>query len=699
MNLGVISYLFAFIAYLALMVLVLFSWRGRVGGGLIILALLVSSVWAGVVSLAEMGVPISFEVMQLAELVRSLLWCLFLFYAMEKSCQSDGANSLAFRVAVGIAGLLVVVGAAFALPFSARLLPNFGAGLRDAVLTLWVALSIVVLVLIEQIFRNATETLRWSVKFLCLGVGGFFAYDLFMYADALLFKKISLNLWESRGFVNGMVVPLIAIAIARNPRFEVNLHVSRNVVFHTATIIGAGVYLLSMAVAGYFIRFYGGNWGAILQVVFFSGALVLLLILVFSDRIRAKFRVFLSKHFFSYKHDYREEWLKFTRNLAEGEDSVPGRVIQSIAKLTSSSGGMLWEKNELGQYDLLYRWHMPEPEGVDAHSLESLARFLDRTHWVVDFDEYYESRSVYGGLVLPEWLLSIPNAWLIVPLVFRDECLGFVLVRRSELQSSINWEDRDLLKMAGQHAASHLAQYQSDQELMRSRQFEAFHRLSAYIVHDLKNILAQQSLIVANAERHKHKEEFVDDVISTVKNSVDRMTRLMDQMRSGVRGEMRGPVILGDLLARVASNHASRLPVPRLEMSAGKVVVDADREHLGTVFGHLIANAQDATPKDGSVVIEVKWLGDKVCVDVMDTGVGMDRDFIRDRLFKPFDSTKGLVGMGVGAFESREYIRSLGGDILVDSQLGAGSTFSILLPADRLDVNDTRKQREGVNGE
>jgi len=699
MNVGAIGYLFASLAHLSLLVLVLFSWRRRAGAVLIILSLLVSSGWAATVSLAELGLPITFEIMQFAELIRSLLWCLFLFYAMEKNRGGGEVRPAVFGGAIGVAVLLAAGGAAFAIPASAKLLLASGVVFRDIVLVWWVAISIAGLVLIEQIYRNSSETQRWAVKFLCLGVGGFFAYDLFMYADALLFKKISLNLWESRGFVHGMVVPLIAIGIARNPKFEVDIHVSRNVVFHTATIVGAGVYLLSMAVFGYFIRFYGGNWGGVVQVVFFSGALVLLLALLFSDKIRAKVRVFLSKHFFSYKHDYREEWLKFTHNLSEGEGSVPGRVIQSIAKLTSSPGGMLWEKDQLGHYGLLFRWHMPEPEGVNALSLQPLAEFLGRTHWVVDLDEYRDSREVYGDLELPAWLLSIPNAWLLVPLVFRDECLGFVLVRRSELQVSINWEDRDLLKMAGQHAASHLAQYQSDQELIRSRQFEAFHRLSAYIVHDLKNILAQQSLIVANAEKHKHKEEFVDDVIATIKNSVARMTKLMDQMRSGVRGERRENVLLAEVLEGVVASLSGRTPVPSLDFSAGKVMVDADREQLGTVFGHLITNAQEATPKDGCVRVSACWRGDKVCVEVTDTGVGMDKEFIRDRLFKPFDSTKGLVGMGVGAFESREYIRSLGGDILVDSQLGVGSTFSILLPADRLDVNEGLEVTEGVSGE
>lgn len=695
MNVGVSSYLFAFFAYLILTILISISWRGRPQGILIILAAVCSTVWAGAIAAGEFGARVSFEMIQLAELSRNLSWCLFL---LDVLCKKDGESTrgaLVFRFSLGCSAVLILFGVLFSTPFASEYLSVSETLFREIVLVLWVVLSLTGLILIEQIFRNSGATQRWSTKFLCLGIGSFFVYDFFMYSDALLFKRISLDLWEARGLVNGMAAPLIVIAIARNPKFEMNIHVSRHVVFHTATIMGAGVYLLLMATAGYFIRYYGGTWGSVLQIVFFFGAVVLLVTLMFSDKIRAQVRVLLSKHFFSYKHDYREEWLKFTQTLSGSDDSVPERVIQSIAKLTESPGGILWEKNDAGHFSVLARWHMPEPDCADAKSLDSLTLFMTRTHWVVDIDEYNEDPEKYTGLVLPDWLLKIRNIWLLVPLILRDECLGFVLVRRSDLYHAINWEDRDLLKMAGQHAASHLAQYRADQALIRSRQFEAFNRLSAYIVHDLKNILAQQSLIITNAEKHKHKPEFIDDVLATVKNSVNRMTRLMEQMRSGVRGDLAEDIELGSLLTKLVRAASAREPKPVLESVASDAVVRADREQLSTVFGHIIQNAQDATPATARVAVSVEKQGQTVHVIIEDAGTGMDRAFIRDRLFSPFDSTKGLTGMGVGAFESREYIRAVGGDILVASEPGVGSQFTIILPCSPIDGGEASTENEG----
>lgn len=474
MNIGGISYLFAFVAYFVLAILLMFSWRGRAQGALIVVASLASVTWAGVVAAGELGVQLSFEVMQLSELTRSTSWCLFLLGAMDKKAGKIAKHSDLFRWAVWASLFLIVMATLFTIPAFSEFLNVSGVLLRDFVLVIWVALSIAGMTLIEQIFRNSSVSQRWAAKFLCLGLGCIFAYDFFMYSDALLFKRISLNLWEARGIVNGMAVPLIAIAIARNPKYELDIHVSRHVVFHTAAIMGAGSYLLLMAIVGYFIRFYGGIWGGFFQIVFFFGAGVLLLTLLFSDKIRARVRVFLSKHFFSYKHDYRDEWLKFTQNLAGSVDSIPERVIQSIITLTGSTGGMLWEKTETGRYTLTTRWHMPEVASSHAASLSSLASFMTRTQWVIDFDEYKRDPGIYDSLEMPGWMLSIPNAWFIAPLMFKSECIGFILVKRSELQDAINWEDRDLLKTAGQQAASHLAQYQADQALMQSRQFEAF---------------------------------------------------------------------------------------------------------------------------------------------------------------------------------------------------------------------------------
>lgn len=161
-----------------------------------------------------------------------------------------------------------------------------------------IIMSVVSLLLIEQIYRNSDRVRRWAVKHLCLGAGLIHAYDFYLFADAALFKQLDNNLWDARGAINAIAIPLIALSIARMPSWTLKLQISRRLVFHTATLSGAGIYLITMAAAGYFIKFYGGNWGSVIQTVFIIGAALLLFTLLFSDKIRSNIRVQLNKHFF-----------------------------------------------------------------------------------------------------------------------------------------------------------------------------------------------------------------------------------------------------------------------------------------------------------------------------------------------------------------------------------------------------------------
>lgn len=684
LNIGFASYSIAFVGYFVLLILLAFSWRGRLFGTLLIIATASTAAWAIISAWSTLpGTQLSPMTMQAFELAKDSAWCLFLLKTLSHHREPDTTGRLKTTnwQNVFILGITIAITLLFVLPLISQYTAWPMSISRDGSLLIWITIAIAGMLLIEQIFRGSNPEDRWAIKYLCLGLAGMFAYDFFLYSEALLFKQVNPNLWTARGFVNSLAVPLIAISVARNPKWEIDIHVSRDVVFHSVTVVGAGIYLLAMAAAGYFIRYYGGTWGSTLQIAFFVGSGALLVILLFSGNIRAQARVLLSKHFFSYRYDYREEWLKFTGTLAASENSIPERIIRAIAGLVSSNGGILWAKSDNERYTLLSDWNMPEPETSSDDEFKAMIHFMAANLWIIDIEEFRQNPSLYTGLTLPSSLTAMPSAWLIIPLGFNDDICGFVILKRSEVYSSLNWEDRDLLKTAGLQAASHLVQYQANQALLQSRQFDAFNRLSAYIVHDLKNILAQQSLIVSNAQKHKHKPAFVDDVILTIGNSVARMTRLMEQMRSGLRGGNPEQIDLEQLLGKVIATRATQLPKPQMVIDAKlNFTISADPEQLATVFSHIIQNAQEATEDGGAVTVRLFEHTKQAVVEVSDTGCGMAIEFINKRLFKPFDSTKGLTGMGIGAFESREFIRTLGGDIEVKSTPGEGSVFRIIIP-------------------
>lgn len=694
-NISLYSYGFALLAYTLMGILVFATRVRRPLGWSLTAASVLTALWAAsVAASALLSYPLV-QLMQLTEVARNAAWCFVLLQFLGLRLQGSTHILASSRwipwFIAGVAGALFLL---FAIP---ALTPSLGLPddfYRDIAFAAWLSTAIFGLFLLEQIFRNSSESERWSIKYLCLGLGFIFAYDFFMYAEALLFRQLNPTLWQARGLVVALAAVFLAIALGRSDRDPKgqNLHLSRHVVFHSVTLLAAGLYLILMALVGYFIRYLGGTWGGVLQIAFLCGSGLLLVALLFSGQIRASTRVWLSKNFFSYKYDYRTEWLKFTMTLGEGGDNVPENIVRAMSNLAQSPGGLLWSRNMEGRFQFASNLSMAEPE--NTIDLGGLPGWLQSTEWIIDLREWRRTPDLYEQLELPSSLVEIPRAWLIIPLLFGNHLQGILMLRESDLQSDINWEDRDLLKVAGRQAASHLAQYQANQALVESRQFEAFNRLAAYVIHDLKNILAQQSLIVSNAEKHRDKPAFIDDVITTIRNSVDRMTRLMEQMRSGLRGIQAGQVDLGSLLQDVVEERQKIQPRPTLQLDSEVITVEADGELLSTVFAHIIQNAQEATARNGMVAVRLQRSGEQAMVEIEDNGCGMDEEFLRNRLFKPFDSTKGLTGMGIGAFESREFVRSLGGDIRVTSAKGSGSTFRIALPCKPMSDTDKGTRKE-----
>lgn len=547
---------------------------------------------------------------------------------------------------------------------------------------------VVAMLLLEQLYRNTLPEQRWGIKFMCLGLLGLFIFDFYMFAEAVLFNALDPALFQARGLINALAVPLIAWSVSRNPSLVVRFSLSRRALFHSASLLAAGVYLLLMAAAGYYIRYFGGDWGGIFQTVFLFGALVMLIVVMFSGTMRAYMRVFLSKHFFAYRYDYREEWLRFTRTLSEGEPGVHLRehTIRAIATLVDCPAGALWLRGDKQAYQCVAHWNMRAAVGDEpADSLFCL--FLEKKEWVVDIEEFDRLPESYGGLpALPDWLLAVPEARYVVPLVLHDRLIGWVLLSASRANLQLNWEVNDLLKTAGRQAAGYLAQLEAAEALLVARQFESFNRMSAFVIHDLKNVVAQLSLLLANAVRHKNNPAFQEDMLETIGHAIDKMNRLLMQLRKGAQPiDSPEGVQLDTIIAQVLESKSLATPKPTLGEVATGLMVHADADRLERVVGHLVQNAIDACAQNGRVNLSVSQTTGFAEICVSDNGSGMSEQFIRERLFRPFESTKSM-GMGIGTYESREYVRQLGGEILVDSSEGVGTTFVVRVP---LQLKDT----------
>jgi putative PEP-CTERM system histidine kinase len=617
-----------------------------------------------------------------AESIRNLAWFFFLSILISKQQFGDLYYLLrtSWQAPTFIVLILSIVVLELIPDLRYQLQQIIGFDFRPFV---HIGFSLIGLILVEQLYRNAMQEQRWAIKFFCLGLALIFTFDFVLYSKTLLFKTLDMLLWEARGFINAISVPLFAISLNRLSKEQLKVQISNKVIFHSTVLLGAGLYLLLMSLAGYYIKIYGGSWGAIAQISFVILAIILMMVFFVSGKIRAWVKVFFSKHFFQHRYDYRDEWIKLSKKIAELDtpDDLSNLIVKTMANIVDSSGGGLWIKNDQGNYYFTAEQNFGEHSKQLIHGNEPFIGFLIKKQWVIDFVEFFNDPDIYAGLRLDKWHAELKDVWLIVPLFQKNKLDGFVVLTEPRVPRQIDWEDHDLLKTAGMQLANAYALTQISEDLSRSRQFEAYNRVSAFLVHDLKNLVAQISLIVKNSERHKRNPEFIDDSIETLENVVKKIDNLLSQLRKGNRQEInRTKIDLAEVLADVALQQSSNKPMVSIKMGTIKYWVLAEKEKMTAILGHLVQNAQEATDDNGLVQMEMSKESNKIIVKIIDTGSGMDEKFIQQRLFKPFDTTKGNAGMGIGVYEAQEYILQQSGHIDVISKIGKGTTFILSLP-------------------
>lgn len=672
------SHSVAAISYLLLAGLLIYRRLQSPADSWLVVASLATTIWAALVVLVPAVRPDLGVLVSIAETLRSASWATFAAVLVISNWQDTAHNpSRSVLIALGAVVALQLVADVWSLAQGVAV-PEW---LRYFYTMGRLAVAIGGLVLTHNVYVNSAPANRWSIRLLCIALAGIFAYDLNLYTLFLLDRTMGPDLVEVRGLVNALVVPLIYLSAARNRGLK--LQVSRQAVFHTLSLGAIGLYLVLMSLAGYGLRLVGGDWGRLLQISFIFAAAVLAAIILFSGRARAWLRVQINKHFFAYKYDYRQEWLRFVNTVSSsgpGLGELHMRVVQAACEPVDSPGGALFIAGEDDSFTHLARWNYRTLRPGRIEGAARLKAHFEASGRIVDIEEHRGGGGAAAALRLPAWLVEDPQAWLMVPLIHIDEAIGFILIERPLTQRELNWEDFDILRTVGRQAASYVAEAAALAKIAESRKFDEFNRRFAFIMHDLKNLVSQLSLVARNAERHAENPAFRADMIATLQSSVAKMNDLLARLsQQSAQGGVADSFDVSHAVETVATTARRSWPEVKLEGDTGPVMAKGVADRFEQVLTHLVQNAVDASEAGSPVMLAVEP-GDIVRVRVRDRGRGMSADFIRDELFAPFKSTKS-GGFGIGAFEAREMTREMGGKLLVESEPGVGSCFTIELPA------------------
>lgn len=668
---GIWGYSFASIAYVIFSLLILAA-HNQSG---IARWLLFSSLIAGGTNItAALQIYIGFSVQwaMLADVIKIATFSvLILSFNIEKgSIQEILKNRIIVKYLLFWCGSSIVCwGTSYTLGFS-----------YEYLFLLFVLLNLTSLVLLEQIYRGGNVEAKRSITPLVIALGSVAVFDFVLYAQATMVGGIEFDFWYIRGYLSALAVPLLLISIRRFKEGAVRIFVSRNVVFYSSMLMIAGLYLLLMAVAGYLINYLGGEWGQLVSFGFFILGSIVLAVLLITETIRRQVKVFISKHFFANKYEYREEWLELIGQIETASaENYCQMSLQIMMSKVGATGGVILKANGNNRFTVKHSDGIELDESFDK-DLMLIEHFTKNQGWIIDINEYIEDSLLYPGLYIDPQMWHIVGVNILVPIFIGKNFYGFFILSNSEEENKLNWEDRDLLFAIAKQLGNFISLNEANDKLAESKQFDAFNQMSAFLVHDLKNVQAQLALITSNAIQHRNNKEFVDDVFETVESATQRLAKVLAQLSNKHAAQSTSKSVdLGDIIERVAAQR--NVVQPQVVITnKDECLTTIDYERFFSVINHLIQNAQEATSDTGWVEIGLEQQQDHINIVVSDNGCGMSESFIKSRLFKPFDTTKGNAGMGIGVFEAKQFFESIAGSLTVESVEGQGTKMIICLP-------------------
>ncbi len=548
-------------------------------------------------------------------------------------------------------------------------------------------LSVVLILMnLERTLRNSTGSIRWQIKFMILGLGGIFAVRIYTLSQALLYRSMEMSLEVFNAAAIILCGFLIIWSLFRLRLLIVDIYLSPSFIYNSITVVVVGIYLIAVGVLAKLISYLKISHPYLIEALFVFLGLFGLAVILLSSRLRELIRRFVSLHFKRPKYDYRTVWTSFTSRTA----SLTGikEICGAVTKMVSDTFGVpcvaIWLHEEiqenltLGGATVFSEGEITAPMTDRKAKSEFLKAMRDQEavvdfeksekDWVEDlrkshFEFFRDARIRYG-----------------VSLLAGNEFLGIMTFHEKLTKEEFSIEDLDLLKTIADQAAGTILNIKMSERLGQAKEMEAFQTVSAFFVHDLKNLASKLSLTMQNLPIHFENPEFRNDALRTISDSVAKINTM-----SGGLSLLRQKIILqpseSDLNELIAATLATlngwKASIVQDLKPVSKCLMDS--EQIQKVLTNLTLNAHEAVGIGGEICIGTDQIDDWIVLSVSDNGCGMTKEFMERSLFHPFKTTK-KQGLGIGLFHCKMIVEAHRGRIKVESEEGKGTTFRVFLP-------------------
>jgi len=548
--------------------------------------------------------------------------------------------------------------------------------------------TVLILTNVERTFRAAVGTMRWRIKFLVLGLGVIFGARIYTGSQALLFSDYSSGRLSVEATALLIGCALIAVAYLRTGFSEIDVYPSRAVLQTSVTVLLTGAYLFIVGVLAQIVVRFGGTASFPIDAFVVLLGVAILAVLLLSDRARQSLQLFISRHFKRPQHDFRQIWARFTRSLSSALDETALGTI--AARLISETFGALsvstWLFDEQGERLIRVNSTSDAEQGPSDDSTTSIAERELNSAELIKL-----SRPFDLGRAKEKWARDLMErsggqfrtggSPICVPLIGGEHCLGAIVLADRVRGLGYSAEEMDLLRCIGEQVAASLQKLRLTEEIMERKELEAFQTMSAFLIHDLKNAASTLGLMLENLPTHFNNPAFREDAFRGIGSAASRINDLINRMNA-LRHELRlKPAELDlNLVVTEALTTLNGTLENKLVTKFDQIPkILADGQQLQSMCTNLLLNACDAVGTNGRITVETTRQGEWVALSVSDNGCGMSEQFIKNSLFRPFRSTK-KKGLGIGMFQSKTIVEAHQGKIHVDSELGVGTTFRVMLP-------------------
>lgn len=539
---------------------------------------------------------------------------------------------------------------------------------------------VVNLVHLENTLRSSSGSKRWGIKYVIFGVGSILGYFIYLSSEALLYSSLSYGSVPLTSSVIIISSAMMAVFIAKHRLLHVDIFVSRHVIYNSLTVFIVGVYLVMIGAVTYGIQYFKIPFNFLIATLFAFVSILALVVLLFADSVRRRAQLFISRHFYRHKYEFRDKWMETIEKISSKT------TVQEITSTLKDmiSGTMGAESVHLWLYDTASKTfvsesapealrRMPHDNPMASHIMNNLAMFA--VEGAADIS--------HGGYSIKAVFDDTGTA-LCAPLTAVGEAVGFVMLGPDHTGEPYIQDDFEFLKALTTQAAVQIKNIGLMQEIVSAREVEAFSRMSYFIMHDLKNLTNSLSLISQNARFNMNNPEFQQDAIRTIDGTVDRMKRLIGRLSNvkkdvELKKEWTNPGEFMDAVLKKLILPKDKNITVATELSDTPAVC-IDREAIEMIILNLMVNAYEAVSKDGTIKVSTSQKDGFLNITVSDNGPGISKEYIKSALFRPFKTTK-KSGFGIGLFQCKTVAEAHGGGITVESEEGKGASFILKLPA------------------